>query len=143
MFQWKWEYHIQTFSHWSKIVESRPRFAKSKNSLHLQRFDFTWVNQYIQIISFRSPIYDFFLLPATVGSAINDAGIRNSDWIVIKHLNSGNFWHWCIVFIPFDYWYRIPFDGASHFDIFPLLVGSLVFVDFHLKKNKLIVFIFT
>ena len=53
MFQWTWAYHVQTFSsistflelwqtfevyysYWSKIVESRPRFAKSKNSLCLQ-----------------------------------------------------------------------------------------------------------
>ena len=61
LFQWTWGYYIQSFSsisaflklwqtyevyfgYWSKIVESRPRFAKSKKSLHLQRFSFTWLN---------------------------------------------------------------------------------------------------
>ena len=60
LFHWWWGYHIQVFSsisiflelwqafkvyhsHSSKIARSRPRFAKSRNSLHLQRFSFTCI----------------------------------------------------------------------------------------------------
>ena len=61
------------YSHWSKIVESRPRFAKLKNSLHLQRFSFTWLDQ--ATISKVGPVY----------SNKFQENIKNiKNWIVLK-----------------------------------------------------------
>ena len=40
---WRFRFGTLYYSHWSKIVRSRPRFAKPKNSLHLQLFSFTWL----------------------------------------------------------------------------------------------------
>ena len=67
------------------IVESRPRFAKLKNSLHLQRFSFTWLilvyfifvsgvlgNTYtILVMVFRKRLYNC-CTPYLIGVSISD-----------------------------------------------------------------------